>query len=97
VCSPLLLRICFNALLYPSVYLPDLTTSARRAAIDSVDLADFDFLVGAIGANEKIELGVGLGGDQGEREGMQCKEDVGKNYTVCGTPHSWLVAYNSHL
>jgi hypothetical protein len=34
--------------LYPSVYFPDFTTSARRAAIDSVDLAAFDFFVGAI-------------------------------------------------
>jgi hypothetical protein len=44
-CLPLPLRICFSADLYPSVYFPDLTTSARRAAMDSVDLAAFDFFV----------------------------------------------------
>jgi len=44
-CLPLPLRICFNADLYPRVYFPDLTTSARRAAMDSVDFAAFDFLV----------------------------------------------------
>ena len=42
------LRICLSADLYPREYLPDLTTSARRDAIDSVDLAALDFLVGAI-------------------------------------------------
>jgi hypothetical protein len=41
-------RICFKADLYPNVYFPDLTTSANRAAIDSVDFAALDFLVGAI-------------------------------------------------
>lgn len=45
---PLPFLICFKALLYPSVYFPDLTTSARRAAMDSVDFACLDFL-GAIG------------------------------------------------
>ena len=44
-CSPLQLRICFKADLYPRVYLPDLTTSVRRAPMDSVDYAAFDFLV----------------------------------------------------
>lgn len=47
-CLPLPLRICLSADLYPSVYLPDLTTSARRAAMDSVDFAAFDFFVGAM-------------------------------------------------
>src|SRR5271170_2385796 len=47
-CLPLPLRICLSADLYPSVYLPDLTTSARRAAMDSVDLVAFDFFVGAM-------------------------------------------------
>ena len=46
--SPLPLRICFKADLYPKEYLPDLTTRARREAIDSVDFAALDFLVGAI-------------------------------------------------
>jgi hypothetical protein len=32
----------------PRLYLPDLTTRARRAAIDSVDFAALDFFVGAI-------------------------------------------------
>jgi hypothetical protein len=46
--SPLPERICLSADLYPSVYFPDLTTSAKRAAIDSIDLVALDFLVGAI-------------------------------------------------
>jgi len=46
--SPLPERICLSADLYPSVYFPDLTTSAKRAAIDSTDLVALDFLVGAI-------------------------------------------------
>lgn len=45
---PLPLRICLRADLYPRVYLPDFTTRASLAAIDSVDLAALDFLVGAI-------------------------------------------------
>ena len=47
-CSPLPFRICFRADLYPRVYFPDLTTRASLAAIDSLDLAAFDFFVGAI-------------------------------------------------
>ena len=47
-CSPLPLRICFRADLYPRVYFPDLTTRASLAEIDSVDLAALDFLVGAM-------------------------------------------------
>lgn len=46
--SPLPLRICLRADLYPREYLPDLTTSARRDAIDSVDLVALDFLEGAM-------------------------------------------------
>jgi hypothetical protein len=45
------------------VYLPDLTTSASRAAIDSVDLAALDFLVGAIasvGRWCRLRIGDGL-------------------------------------
>jgi hypothetical protein len=34
--------------LYPRVYFPDLTTSARRDEMDSLDLVALDFLVGAI-------------------------------------------------
>jgi hypothetical protein len=45
---PLPLRICLRADLKPKLYLPDLTTRARRAAIDSVDFAALDFFVGAI-------------------------------------------------
>ena len=47
-CSPLPLRICFRADLYPRVYFPDLTTSASLAVIDSDDLAALDFFVGAM-------------------------------------------------
>ena len=34
--------------------MPDLTTSARRDAMDSVDLAALDFLVGAIADDERV-------------------------------------------
>ena len=46
--SPLPLRICFRADLYPREYFPDLTTSASLAEIDSADLAALDFFVGAM-------------------------------------------------
>ena len=59
--APLLLRICLRADLYPRAYLPDFTTSARRAAMDSVDLEALDFLVGAIA----VRVGVGDGGGGG--------------------------------
>lgn len=55
--EPLPLRICLRADLYPRVYLPDLTTRARRDAMDSEDFAALDFLVGAIAG-----VGVGIGG-----------------------------------
>ena len=51
--SPLPLRICFNADLYPKVYFPDFTTRARREAMDSVDFAALDFLVGAIADDDR--------------------------------------------
>jgi len=54
--SPLPLRICLRADLYPRVYFPDLTTSASLAAMDSVDLAALDFLVGAIAVVEGAVL-----------------------------------------
>ena len=46
--SPLPLRICLSADLYPREYFPDFTTRASLAEIDSVDLAALDFFVGAI-------------------------------------------------
>jgi hypothetical protein len=50
---PLRIRICLRADLYPRVYMPDLTTSARRAVIDSVDFAALDLF---------MDIGVKLGG-----------------------------------
>lgn len=46
--SPSPFLICFKADLYPKEYFPDLTTRAKREAMDSVVFANF-FLLGAIG------------------------------------------------
>lgn len=46
--SPFPPRMCLNAVLYPQLYLPDLTTSVSLAVRDSAALVDFAFLVGAI-------------------------------------------------
>ena len=59
--SPLPLRICFSADLCPRVYLPDLTTSASLAAMDSVDLVALDFFVGAIAADVDVGMGLSMG------------------------------------
>ena len=39
--------------------MPDLTTRAKREAMDSEDFAALDFLVGAIGGGEAGNVGVG--------------------------------------
>lgn len=81
MCLPLPLRICFKADLYPRVYLPDLTTSARRAAMDSVDFAAFDFLVGAI-------VIVGVLGNGNLIAGWMRPIHQFTRYKVCHTAHS---------
>ncbi len=57
--EPLPERICLRADLYPREYLPDLTTRARREAMDSEDFAALDFLVGAIADGVSVS-GVGV-------------------------------------
>ena len=56
--APLPERICLRADLYPREYLPDLTTRARREAMDSEDFAALDFFVGAIADSVGIGRGV---------------------------------------